>query len=198
MVPLNTPSPTALSTGRLSPVITDWSTEVSPVSMTPSTGMVSPGSTRTVLPTLICSTGTVLSFPFSITLPVSGARAIRFLSPFFARSVVMSSSNAPICIMNATSPAANRSPISMAAIMAMQISSAEEIFAMPRLWMTRQMDRYSSGMPQITTHTQASFSPAGYPARGNMNEASRNSPPTMVMGQPARKTLILLNIWASG
>ena len=58
-----------------------------------------------------------------------------------ARSVVMSSKRAPISMINATSPAANRSPISSAAIMAIVMSSAEEILLMPLLWITRQMAR---------------------------------------------------------
>ncbi len=42
--------PSPLSTGRDSPVMTDWSMEVWPWRITPSTGMVSPGRTRSWSP----------------------------------------------------------------------------------------------------------------------------------------------------
>ena len=57
IVPEYTSSPTALSTGSDSPVITLWSTVVVPSVMTPSTGIVSPGKTRTSLPTSISEIG---------------------------------------------------------------------------------------------------------------------------------------------
>ena len=56
-----------------------------------------------------------------------------FFSPFFARFVVASSKSAPIAMMKATSPAANRSPMAMAANMAMVIRRADEILLMPGL-----------------------------------------------------------------
>ena len=80
---------------------------------------------------------------------------MRFFRPFFARLVVASSKSAPIAMMNTTSPAANKSPIPIAANMAIQISKAEEILLMPGLWMIRQTARYKSGMPLIRIVTQA-------------------------------------------
>ena len=73
-VPLETSSPGPLSTGRDSPVITAWLMEVSPDRMTPSTGTVSPGSTRSRSPTLTCCAATTFSVPFSSTLAVCGVR----------------------------------------------------------------------------------------------------------------------------
>src|SRR5690554_7613569 len=49
MLPANTRSPGCLSTGRLSPVIGDWSTADWPASTSPSSPMRSPGRTRTRL-----------------------------------------------------------------------------------------------------------------------------------------------------
>ncbi len=129
MVPQNTVSPAALSTGRDSPVIIDWSTEVSPLTMTPSTGTVSPGRIRSISPWTIFSAGIISSFPSRMRRPCVGARLMSFFSPFFARFVVASSKSAPIAMMKATSPAANRSPMAMAANMAMVIKRADEIFA---------------------------------------------------------------------
>ena len=140
-VPQNTASPTPLSTGRDSPVRMDWSTEVSPLTMTPSTGMVSPGSTRSRSPSRISSAGMSSSAPPVSRRPFTGARRMSCRRPFLARSVVASSSRAPTAMMKATSPAANRSPMAMAANMAMEMSSAEEILLMPGLWTTRQRAR---------------------------------------------------------
>ncbi len=74
IVPLNTSSPVLLSTGRDSPVITDWSIELSPSITIPSTGIFSPGSTLKTSSILISSTEIIFScfFPFSlqINLPV--------------------------------------------------------------------------------------------------------------------------------
>ena len=133
MVPQNTVSPAALSTGRDSPVIIDWSTEVSPLTMTPSTGTVSPGRIRSISPLTIFSAGIISSFPSRMRRPCVGARLMSFFSPFFARFVVASSKSAPIAMMKATSPAANRSPMAMAANMAMVIKRADEILLIPGL-----------------------------------------------------------------
>ena len=76
MVPQKTSSPTPLSTGRDSPVMMDWSTEVSPWIMVPSTGMVSPGRIRRVSPCRISSAGTISSVPLLIRRPFVGARRI--------------------------------------------------------------------------------------------------------------------------
>ena len=81
----------------------------------------------------IASAEIISSLPFATLRPWVGARLISFFSPFLARSVVISSKIAPIAMMNATSPAANRSPIPIAANMAIQIKRADEILLMPGL-----------------------------------------------------------------
>ena len=133
IVPQNTLSPMLLSTGSDSPVIIDWSTEVSPSMIIPSTGIVSPGRMRIMSSVHISFAEIISSLLSLIRLPCVGARLINFLSPFFALSVVISSRIAPNAIMKATSPAAKRSPIAMAAIIAMEINKAEDILLIPGL-----------------------------------------------------------------
>ena len=111
----------------------DWSTDVSPSIIIPSTGIVSPGNTRSISSRDIFSAGIISSFPFSIFLPCTGAREIRFLRPFFALFVVISSSKAPKAIINTTSPAANKSPMPIAPNIAITINSADDILLMPGL-----------------------------------------------------------------
>ena len=77
-VPLLTVSPAPLSTGMLSPVMTDWSTVVSPSVIVPSAGIVSPASTRIISPTRISSTGTSHSSPSRITRAFCGLRRMSF------------------------------------------------------------------------------------------------------------------------
>ncbi|MDT4848756.1 hypothetical protein FQZ97_828560 [compost metagenome] len=70
-------SPACLATGRLSPVISDSSTWLDPMVMTPSTGIRSPGRITTVSPTFTCASGTSMS-PWGIrTRATSGLRALR-------------------------------------------------------------------------------------------------------------------------
>ena len=133
IVPPKTLSPTVLSTGRDSPVITDWSTEVVPERISPSTGMVSPGRTRRRSPGRMDSAAIISSFPSDNLRPCRGASWIRLFNPFFARWVVFSSKTAPIAIIKATSPAANKSPMAIAAAIAIEISRAEEILLIPGL-----------------------------------------------------------------
>ena len=193
-VPPYTSSPAPLSTGRDSPVITDWSIAVSPQRTTPSMGTVSPGKTRRISPCRISPAGIISSFPSLSLLPCVGVRLISFFNPFFALSVVISSRIAPTDIMKATSPAANKSPMATAANMAMVISNAEEILLMPGLWITRHTARYKRGIPQIKTVTQAgSGRPFGrFPRITKL--IIRQIPPTTVMGIPAKISLIFLII----
>ena len=181
----------------------DWSTEVSPLRIVPSTGIVSPGRILSTSPLRIFSAGTISSFPFVIRRPWVGARLISFFKPFLARFVVASSRIAPICIMNTTSPAANRSPMPIAAAMAIQISRAEEILLIPGSWMTLHIARYSKGMPQIKIVTHAGSngrneSSIGWPPnssiRWGIRSSSRNTPATIVIGIPARKSFSFFNI----
>ena len=140
-VPQKTSSPTFLSTGRDSPVMTDWSIDVSPLTIRPSTGILSPGRMRSTSPRTISSMATISSAPPLMRRPCVGESERRFFKPFFARSVIASSRSAPSAMMKATSPAAKRSPIAIAANIAMEIKSAEEILLMPRLQMMRRTDR---------------------------------------------------------
>lgn len=123
-VPLETSSPGPLSTGRDSPVITDWSMAVWPWRITPSTGMVSPGRTRSRSPTFTSSAGMIRSVPFSITRAVRGVRWTSFSIPARALATVRSSSRAPSCMMKATSPAAKISPMITEATRAMDTSTS--------------------------------------------------------------------------
>jgi hypothetical protein len=60
-----------------------------------------------------------------------------------------------MAIIKATSPAANSSPIAMDAIIAIEMSNAEEILLMPLLLTILVRARYRSGKPQIATVTHA-------------------------------------------
>ncbi len=73
-------SPTALSTGILSPVNADSSTALSPFTTIPSTGMLSPGRTTNISSTTTFSALIVISLPFLTTVALSGASFIRLLS----------------------------------------------------------------------------------------------------------------------
>ena len=66
-VPPVTNSPMVFSTGMASPVIILSSTEDCPSVMMPSTGMASPGRTRSTSPSIIFSSGASYSSPFSNT-----------------------------------------------------------------------------------------------------------------------------------
>ena len=67
--------PSFLKTGTLSPVIMDSSTKLSPEIITPSTGIFSPGRTKTTSPICNSSTGTSTSFPSRITVATFGDKA---------------------------------------------------------------------------------------------------------------------------
>ena len=85
IVPAETPSPGALSTGMLSPVRADSFTAPPPSATTPSTGMLSPGRTTKVSPCRSCSTGITCSAPSRTTVAVFGESFIRL----FSASVVL-------------------------------------------------------------------------------------------------------------
>ena len=98
--------------------------DVSPDIILPSTGIVSPGRTRSISPALTSSAGTILSEPFSIILAVLGVSLTRFSMPARALATVRSSKRAPSCMMKATSPAAKSSPIITEAMRAMDTSTS--------------------------------------------------------------------------
>ena len=85
MVAADTLSPAFLSTGMLSPVRADSFTALMPSTITPSTGILSPGRTTNSSPMRTCSTGTVCSLPSFTTTAVLGAR---FISPLSALVVL--------------------------------------------------------------------------------------------------------------
>ena len=123
-VPLDTSSPGPLSTGRDSPVITAWLTEVCPDTTRPSTGTVSPGRTRSRSPTFTSPAGMIFSAPPSITRAVRGVRCTSLSMPARALATVSSSRRPPSCMMNATSPAAKSSPMMTDAMSAMDTSTS--------------------------------------------------------------------------
>jgi len=77
MVAPMTWSPAVFSTGMLSPVSMLSSTADLPSVTTPSTGIFSPGRTRTWSPTTTCSRGISTTAPSRSTLAVFGARPTR-------------------------------------------------------------------------------------------------------------------------
>ncbi len=77
-VPPVTLAATSFSTGIGSPLTIDSSTELWPLSTTPSTGIFSPGRTRSRSPTWTCSSGTSAAPPLSSSrFAVLGARPKR-------------------------------------------------------------------------------------------------------------------------
>ena len=79
MVAPMTLSPACFSTGMLSPVNADSSTEEKPSITMPSTGTDSPAFTTSVSPACTSSTGTVNSCPSRSTVAVLGARFINLV-----------------------------------------------------------------------------------------------------------------------
>ena len=154
MVPQNTSSPISLSIGSDSPVIIDWSRDELPCIISPSTGTLSPGRILKISPILISSTEIISSLSSTILLPVCGVKLIRFLKPFLALSTVQSSKRAPKAIIHATSPAANISPMSNDATIAIAIRSADEIhFSRINLVIANN----NIGIPLIITAPHAGF-----------------------------------------
>ena len=95
MVAADTGSPSALSTGRLSPVRADSLTAVMPFTMIPSTGICSPGRTTKISPVRTASIATSASLPSRSTTAVFGARRIRPLRASVVRPFDMASSSLP-------------------------------------------------------------------------------------------------------
>ena len=96
-----TSSPGRFSTGRLSPVSIDSSTALSPSRITPSTGIFSPGRTRTRSPSTTSSTGISRSVPERRTRAVRACRPIsrRIASPVRAFARASSSRPSRISVM---------------------------------------------------------------------------------------------------
>ena len=98
MVAEETLSPSALSTGMLSPVRADSSTDVIPLRTVPSTGIFSPGRTTKTSPMETSSIPTTVSFPSLSSTAVFGARRIRPLSASVVFPLDMASSILPTVI----------------------------------------------------------------------------------------------------
>ena len=151
-VPLNTSSPTPLSTGRDSPVIRDWSMAVCPQIITPSTAMLSPGSTRSTSPIFTASAGTTTSPPSRTMRALRGVIFTRDSMPSRALRTVRSSSSEPSDMMKATSPAAKISPIQIAATSAMATNTS----ALMSKWLISPTTApWRMGQPHSTMATQA-------------------------------------------
>ena len=88
-------SPSALSTGMLSPVSALSLTALWPSRTTPSTGMFSPGRTTKMSPFSTSSTPTVTSWPSRRTVAVLGASFMRLLSASVVLPLLRASSILP-------------------------------------------------------------------------------------------------------
>ncbi len=122
-VPAATSSPGCLSTGIGSPVTALSSMLVEPETTVPSTGIASPGSTRTIWLSLASSASISCVVPSaSTTRARRGASSMRRSMPRCARATVSSSKSPPSCMMSATSPAAKYSPMQTEAISASDTS----------------------------------------------------------------------------
>ena len=96
MVPPVTRSPVVFSTGMGSPLTMDSSMELRPSSTEPSTGIFSPGRTRSMSPALIFASGTSLSWPhFESRRAVFGANPSSAFSAPLVRARAFNSSTCP-------------------------------------------------------------------------------------------------------
>ena len=98
-------APGSFSTGRLSPVRADSSTEEAPSVTTPSTGMRPPGRTTMRSPTTTSSTGTSTSAPSRSTMAVLGARSIKRVMAWLVLPLERVSSHLPRVIRVRIMPA---------------------------------------------------------------------------------------------
>ena len=95
MVAPATLSPGFLSTGTDSPVSIDSSTAEAPSVTSPSTGIFSPGRTRSRFPTLTCSTGTSRSWPSTMSRASLAPSSRRALIAVEARPLARASKYRP-------------------------------------------------------------------------------------------------------
>ena len=154
--------------------MTAWFTEVTPETMTPSTGMVSPGRTRRRSPTCTLSAGIVSSPELFMRRAVCGVSCTSFSMPARAFATVRSSSSAPSCIMKATSPAAKSSPMITEAMSAIETSTS----ALMSKAVTSPMTASSTiGTPQRMMATQAASK--GRPGASSKMLTSSEAAPRM-------------------
>ncbi len=91
-------SPSALSTGRLSPVSADSFTAELPSTTIPSAGILSPGLTTNISSTFSSSMGISVSAPSLITLAVLGLSFMRLLSASVVLPLDIASRSLPTVI----------------------------------------------------------------------------------------------------
>ncbi len=124
MLPAQTLSPGALSTGTLSPVMGAWFTLLWPAMTSPSSGMRAPGATRTRAPVGTSAVGTVRLWPLGCsTSVVSGARRSRLRMARRARSMARSSMRSAAAYKAMTMAASGHWPIRKAPVTATAISA---------------------------------------------------------------------------
>jgi len=88
--------PGFFSTGMLSPVSIDSSTDDTPSITTPSTGIFSPGRTSTISPTMTSAAGTVISFPSRTTRAVFAPSFINVRIACDVRPLAIASNSLPM------------------------------------------------------------------------------------------------------
>ena len=131
MVPAYTVSPTALSTGMLSPVTEAWSTALLPSSTTPSSAMRSPAFTRNTAPGWMDATGVESHSPLGCsTSACSGVSTIRALMALRARSAARPSIHSAMAYSAITIAASGQRPMATAPVTATVINVL--MFRLPR------------------------------------------------------------------
>ncbi|MNU54024.1 hypothetical protein D3C71_430720 [compost metagenome] len=124
MVPANTASPAALSTGMLSPVTGAWSMALVPSSTTPSSGTRSPGRMRATASSATASARTVCQLPSGCrTSACSGASASRLWMALRARSTARASMSSAMAYSAITIAASGHWPMMKAPVTATAISA---------------------------------------------------------------------------
>ena len=118
IVPAYTSSLIVLSTGIDSPEIIDRSIVLIPFIIIPSAGTISPGRIFIMLFSFKFNAFIFSSLFLLIIVAVVGCNSISFSIRYCVVDTVISSSNPPISIITAISPAANISPVKIDAIIA--------------------------------------------------------------------------------
>ena len=124
MLPANTASPGALSTGMLSPVIGAWLMALQPSVTTPSSGTRSPGFRRTCAFKGTAATGMGAHAPPGCrTSAMGGVKSSKPLMALRARSTALASIHSAIAYSAITMAASGHWPIKNAPVTATAISA---------------------------------------------------------------------------
>ena len=151
--------------------MTAWSTAVWPERTAPSTGMVSPGSTRSTSPTATSSAG-ISSSPSAVSRrAVLGVRWTSFSMPARARATVSSSSREPSCMIKAISPAAKISPMATEAMRARDTSTSA--------LMSNRVNRPTAASFRMGTPHSRMAAQAGSTGKSPKKLHTSESPPTI-------------------